>query len=222
MHPIRNPRLPMQSRERCRNTNSRKLRVLVRTNDISAYERRSGQLLPSCGFRAESPAHRCRALGLPTLAIIDLQCCSARSDVGDQERSRSFGPTSETPPDCIPRLNEWKDENEKNSDRNRTITLRSDGGSSSSRRRAILLIGCRRTSCPRPFRRGNRPARGHDDHNKQNVDQEPYPKNKQDSTHDKRPWFVLKSAELTYGLVSRMQPGHHTASQKGAAVAQPR
>lgn len=60
-----------------------------------------------------------RALGLPTLAIIDLQCCSARSDVGDQERSRPFGPTSETPPDCIPRLNEWKDENEKNSDRNR-------------------------------------------------------------------------------------------------------
>lgn len=119
VHPIRSPRLPMQSRERCRNSNSRKLRVLARTNDISAYERRSGQLLPSCGFRAESPAHRCRALGLPTLAIIDLQCCAARSDVGDQERSRPFGPTSETPPDCIPRLNEWKDENEKNSDRNR-------------------------------------------------------------------------------------------------------
>jgi len=34
------------------------------------------------------------------------------------------------------------------------------------------------------FRRGARPARGHDSQNKENIDQQPRPQNEKDSTHE--------------------------------------
>src|SRR3954454_7245788 len=95
----------------------------------------------STAAKSGEPAHSCPAHGPPTLAIIDLQCSSTRSDVRDQERSRSFGPPLNR---LLIAPHVWTNgmaRTKKTLIATETMTRRSDGGSSSSSRRAILLIG---------------------------------------------------------------------------------
>lgn len=139
---IRNPRLRMQSRECRRNINSRNREHSLGRTTCPPM---SDNLASCCQVRGKdfelNPCPFVPAHGPPTLAIIDLQCSSTRSDVRDQERSRSFGP----PPNRLliaPHV--WTNgmaRTKKTLIATETMTRRSDGGSSSSSRRAILLIG---------------------------------------------------------------------------------